>query len=153
MFSEPIPSNGCLCWFYNLGYQQIFPSNFQRLFPFLKLRFPSVRIHPVSGYMVLTLHQLLKSCNGDYMAILKWGLNSSCYVVIDIWLFNDAILTTVFHELINSIWNTGKLPDHWKESIIIPVHNKGDKTDCSNYRVYHYYQLRTKFYRIFFSQG
>jgi hypothetical protein len=27
-----------------------------------------------------------------------------------------------------------KLPDQWKESIIAPVHKKGDKTDCSNYR-------------------
>jgi hypothetical protein len=39
----------------------------------------------------------------------------------------------MIHELINSIWNTEKLPYQWKESIIIPVHNQGDKTDCSNY--------------------
>jgi hypothetical protein len=26
------------------------------------------------------------------------------------------------------------LPDHWKESIIVPIYKKGDKTDCSNYR-------------------
>jgi hypothetical protein len=26
------------------------------------------------------------------------------------------------------------LPDQWKESIIVPVHKNGDKTDCSNYR-------------------
>jgi hypothetical protein len=26
------------------------------------------------------------------------------------------------------------LPDQWKESIIVPVHKKGDKTDYSNYR-------------------
>jgi hypothetical protein len=26
------------------------------------------------------------------------------------------------------------LPDQWKESIILPVHKKGEKTDCSNYR-------------------
>jgi hypothetical protein len=36
-------------------------------------------------------------------------------------------------QLINSIWNKEELPDHWKESIIVPVHKKGDKTDCNNY--------------------
>jgi hypothetical protein len=30
--------------------------------------------------------------------------------------------------------NKEKLPDQWKESLIVPVHKKGDKTDCSNYR-------------------
>jgi hypothetical protein len=25
------------------------------------------------------------------------------------------------------------LPDQWKESIIVPVHKNGDKTDCNNY--------------------
>jgi hypothetical protein len=27
-----------------------------------------------------------------------------------------------------------ELPDHWKESIIVPVHKKSDKTDSNNYR-------------------
>jgi len=26
------------------------------------------------------------------------------------------------------------LPEDWKESIIVPIYKKGDKTDCSNYR-------------------
>jgi hypothetical protein len=26
------------------------------------------------------------------------------------------------------------LPEEWKESIIVPIHKKVDKTDCSNYR-------------------
>jgi hypothetical protein len=29
--------------------------------------------------------------------------------------------------------NKEELPDQWKESIILPVHKKGDKTDCNNY--------------------
>jgi sorting nexin-29 len=32
------------------------------------------------------------------------------------------------------IWNKEELPRRWKESIVVPIHKKGDKTDCSNYR-------------------
>jgi hypothetical protein len=32
------------------------------------------------------------------------------------------------------IWNKEELPHHWKESIVVPIHKEGDKTDCSNYR-------------------
>ena len=34
---------------------------------------------------------------------------------------------------INSIWNKEEFPPEWKESIIVPLYKKGDKTDCSNY--------------------
>ena len=37
------------------------------------------------------------------------------------------------HKLITSIWKE-KLPEKWKELIIVPIHKKGDKTDCNNYR-------------------
>jgi hypothetical protein len=37
------------------------------------------------------------------------------------------------HKLINSNWNTEELPDQRKESIIVPVHKKGDKTATNNY--------------------
>jgi hypothetical protein len=38
------------------------------------------------------------------------------------------------HKLICSIWNKEKLPQQWKESIIVPIYKKGDKTDYNNYR-------------------
>jgi hypothetical protein len=36
--------------------------------------------------------------------------------------------------VINSIWNKEELSEEWKESVIVSIYKKGDKTDCSNYR-------------------
>jgi hypothetical protein len=44
------------------------------------------------------------------------------------------ILQPTVHKPITSIWHKEKLPDKWKESIIVPVHKKGHKTECSNYQ-------------------
>ena len=38
------------------------------------------------------------------------------------------------HKHINSIWNKEELPEELKESIIVPIYKKGDKTDCSKCR-------------------
>jgi hypothetical protein len=42
------------------------------------------------------------------------------------------MLLSAIHKLINSVWNKEEL--QWKESIIVPVHKEGDKTDCNNCR-------------------
>jgi hypothetical protein len=44
------------------------------------------------------------------------------------------ILLSAIHKLINSVCNKEELPYQWKESIIVPVHKKGDETKCNNYR-------------------
>jgi len=39
---------------------------------------------------------------------------------------------SVIHKLVNSVWNKEKLSEEWKESIIVPIHKKDDRTDCVN---------------------
>jgi hypothetical protein len=43
-------------------------------------------------------------------------------------------LRSEIHKLIKLVWKKEELPHQWKESIVVPIHKKGDKTDCSNYR-------------------
>jgi hypothetical protein len=43
------------------------------------------------------------------------------------------ILRYKIHKLIKFIWTKEELPGQWKESIIVPVRKKGDKTECSNH--------------------
>ncbi|PSN38267.1 hypothetical protein C0J52_16903 [Blattella germanica] len=38
------------------------------------------------------------------------------------------------HRLLSLIWKQEALSNEWKESIIIPIYKKGDKTDCNKYR-------------------
>jgi hypothetical protein len=38
------------------------------------------------------------------------------------------------HKLTKLIWKKEGLPHQWKESIVVPIHQKVNKTDCSSYR-------------------
>ena len=37
-------------------------------------------------------------------------------------------------KIINRAWNEGQIPQDWGKSIICPIHKKGDRNICSNYR-------------------
>jgi hypothetical protein len=56
----------------------------------------------------------------------------------------DEALRSEIHKLITSVWSKEKLPDQWKESVIVPVYKKGDKIEYSNYtglQKYFFFQL------------
>ena len=53
----------------------------------------------------------------------------------EIWKYGgDILLEERLHSLIRKIWNEEAIPDVWEEGILIPLHKKGDKLVCSNYR-------------------
>ena len=37
-------------------------------------------------------------------------------------------------ELVRQIWEEERIPEEWKETIIVPIHKRGDKDGCENYR-------------------
>jgi len=57
------------------------------------------------------------------------------------------------HKLFISIWNKEELPEEWKESIIVPIHKKGDKRDCNNYWGISLLPSTYKLFPTFCSQG
>jgi hypothetical protein len=64
----------------------------------------------------------------------KYNSPGSDQIPAEIIQSGGEILVSVMHKHINSIWNKEELTDQWNESIILPIHKKGDKTDCNNYR-------------------
>jgi hypothetical protein len=77
---------------------------------------------------------LVKDENGDLLADSHNILNKwKNYFSQLLHIFVHRILHSKIHKLIKSICNKEELPDQWKESIIVPVHKKGDKTAHSNY--------------------
>jgi hypothetical protein len=46
----------------------------------------------------------------------------------------EETLLSEIHKLFKLIWNKKELLHQWKEAIVVHIHKKGDKTDCSNYQ-------------------
>ena len=44
----------------------------------------------------------------------------------------NSLLIEIY-KLVLAIWKKEMLPEQWKESIIVPIYKKGEKTNCSNY--------------------
>jgi hypothetical protein len=63
----------------------------------------------------------------------KYKSSGSDQILPELIQAGGKMLLSAIHKLINSIWNKEEMPDQWMESIILPVHKKGDKTDCNNY--------------------
>jgi hypothetical protein len=80
-------------------------------------------LNPPHEETVTIIHQLK-----DNKAPRNYNITSELIKVA------GPVLWKQIHELITNIWEKEKIPDDWKIEIIYPIHKKGDKTVCDNYR-------------------
>jgi len=38
------------------------------------------------------------------------------------------------YEVVRQIWEEERIREEWKETIIVPIHKRGDRDRCENYR-------------------
>lgn len=46
----------------------------------------------------------------------------------------ENISVSMLHNLLKEIWKSKQVPQDWKNSVVIPIFKKRDKTECTNYR-------------------
>ena len=71
--------------------------------------------------MGLRKHHYKLSCGGD-------GIPAELFQILK----DDAV--KVLHSICQQIWKTQQWPQDWKRSVFIPIPNKGNTKECSNYR-------------------
>ena len=52
----------------------------------------------------------------------------------ELWKCGGDVVCEALHRLITKVWDSERLPDQWKEALIVPVFKKGDRKACTNYR-------------------
>lgn len=55
-------------------------------------------------------------------------------VVAELIKYGGDELRKRLYELIVEVWNSEEMPEEWAKAVIIPLHKKGDRTVCDNYR-------------------
>jgi hypothetical protein len=101
-----------------------------------------LNVHNVSDVRQIEVHMAEPLVPGPsrleveiaFAKLKKYKSPGSDQILAEMIQAGGEILLSVIHKLINSVWNKEELPDQWKESTIVSVHKKGDKTDCNNYR-------------------
>jgi hypothetical protein len=59
----------------------------------------------------------------------KFKFPGSYQILAELIQAGGETLVSGIHKLINLIWNKEEMPDRRKESIILPFHKTGDKTE------------------------
>ena len=52
----------------------------------------------------------------------------------EVWKHGGDNLFSRLHQLITNAWEVGSVPQAWKDTSIVTIYKKVDRTDCGNYR-------------------
>ena len=55
-------------------------------------------------------------------------------ITAEVWKYGGANLSNRLHRWIIKVWEEGHVPQAWKDSNIVTIYKKGDRTECGNYR-------------------
>jgi hypothetical protein len=96
-----------------------------------------LNVHNVSDVRQIDLHTAEPLLSGRsrleveiaIAKLKKYKSSGSDQIPAELVQAGDEMLLSAIHKLINSVWNKEELPGQWKESIVVPVHKKGNKTD------------------------
>ena len=83
-----------------------------------------IQIRPIELEEVRAAIRKLKNCKAS----------GEDEITAELFKYGGEVLTERIHALLSKIWEIETIPEEWLTSIIVPVHKKGDKTVCENYR-------------------
>ena len=55
-------------------------------------------------------------------------------IVAELIKYGGEGVLDAFYELMKLIWTTENMPQEWNTGVVCPIHKKGDKSECNNYR-------------------
>ena len=55
-------------------------------------------------------------------------------VVAELLKYGREVVIDWLTEVIQQVWQSGNIPQEWKDATLIPVHKKRARNECDNYR-------------------
>jgi hypothetical protein len=95
---------------------------------------PLLNVHNVSDVRQIEVHTVEPLVPGlsrleleiAFAKLKKYKSPRSDHIPAELIQAGGEMLLSAIHKFINSVWNKEELPDERKESIIVPIHKKGD---------------------------
>jgi len=78
----------------------------------------------------ISLDETLRAIN----RLKNWKAAGSDGIPAELIKYGGLELHKTIYELCSRIWNEEIIPEEWNKAIVIPIHKKGDKMNCKNYR-------------------